>query len=68
MEATTGVEEFKMTECYHGDLRQEFLTNVLVDDGDFLIRRTSESMNVITVKWNKRHRNYKPDYDGETYR
>jgi len=57
-----------MSEFYHGDIRQEFLSGVLIEDGDFLVRRTADGTNVISVKWDRRCLNYQPDFDGETYR
>lgn len=59
----------KLSDYYHGELRQEFLQFVLLEDGDFLIRRASDGSNVISVLVKgKIYKNYKPDYDGETYR
>jgi len=59
--------DFRMSEYYHGELRHEFLPGVLIEEGDFLVRRTSDGINVISVKWDKKLRNYKPDFDGETF-
>uniref|UniRef100_A0A915HNX2 SH2 domain-containing protein n=1 Tax=Romanomermis culicivorax TaxID=13658 RepID=A0A915HNX2_ROMCU len=60
--------KFRLSDYYHGELRHEYLLDLLMKNGDFLIRQSTQSSNVLSVLWDRKVRNFQPDYDGVTYR
>uniref|UniRef100_A0A915IS46 SH2 domain-containing protein n=1 Tax=Romanomermis culicivorax TaxID=13658 RepID=A0A915IS46_ROMCU len=65
--AATGARAFRLSDFYHGELRPEYLADLLIKNGDFLVRQSSQSVNVLSVLWANKIRNFQPDYDGSSY-